>query len=159
MSQQRLFLPVACLLASFSAHAQANVQTMHIENHAEKTFTMTLEAPEHKKYCHARVSFEYSQQNTLAETSGTVDTRDCAAASGQFMLSARIRTDAGEIRILQQEKEWSRSDDQPVNFAGEFEIGENVDLVRVNVRGTKCICTETENDDTVDQTQNQGDKE
>ena len=113
---------------------------MTLETDIEFRHKVTLEAPQKAGVCSARVEIEYSQRNTIAEADGTIHTEDCAAAGGVYTIAARYRDENGEIHNVESEKTWSRTDDQPVHFSDELEIGENVDLIRVRARKVNCEC-------------------
>lgn len=139
----------AILLAGMTGpgHAQQEMngggdQRTRIEDHVESTYTVRLEAPQQKQYCQANAAIEYLQHDTIASVSGTISNNDCAASSGTYTVTARIRGANGEIRDLEFEGEWARDDDRPVRFAAEYPIGANVDLLRVRPSGLRCICTE-----------------
>ena len=128
---------------------------MTLETDIEFRHKVTLEASQKTRICSARVEIEYSQRNTMAEADGTIHTADCEAASGVYTIAARIKDESGQIHTIENQKSWSRSDDQPVHFSEELFIGENVDLIRVRARKIKCECTAA----TADQAETQGENE
>jgi hypothetical protein len=47
------------------------------------------------------------------------------------------------LKTLEFVESWRRDDDQPVKFSADYEIGENVDLVRARSRQLRCTCADT----------------
>jgi hypothetical protein len=92
--------------------------------------------------CGATTTTEYLQLNTIARVNGTLKIADCAAASGAFTVALRVRDESGEDKPLEFNETWQRSDDQDVQFAADYPIGENVELVGVRVRRLSCTCTD-----------------
>lgn len=92
--------------------------------------------------CAAIMELEYSQRNTLVSLRGTIDNEECAASSGEYKLAVKIRDANGELKTLEFLESWQRQDDQPVEFKGEYAIGENVDLVSVRTKQMRCTCTD-----------------
>jgi hypothetical protein len=154
-------VPVSvCFLACAPiAGAAQQQQQMRVEKNMEFKTEMTLKAESKSALCSARVEIEYNQKNTVAWAAGTLDTPDCAAASGTYTIAVRYRDEAGEVHNVESEESWGRSDDQPVHFAGEYEIGENVDLIRVRVRKVRCECATPIDKDDAPEPEEQGDSE
>lgn len=149
------FLLCACSGILAVGPAWTQQERMTLETDMEFRHKVTLKAPERTRICSARVEIEYSQRNTIAEAEGTIHTEDCDAASGVYTVSARYKDENGEIHNVETEGSWSRSDGQPVHFAGKLIIGEDVDLIRVRARKIKCECTESE----AEQSETQGEIE
>ena len=124
---------------------------------AEKKFTIQFETSQHKRYCKASVWVEYLQQNTVADYNGEIKNEDCGASGGTYTISVRYRDAAGEVHSVETEHEWWRDDDQTVEFAGQQQIGENSDLIRVRARKIQCVCAEVEA--AVEEDNNQGEIE
>jgi hypothetical protein len=148
-----------CFLACLPVTGNAQQQEMRIERNMEFRHKMTLEAEGAKPLCSARVEIEYSQNNTIASASGTIDTEDCAAAFGEYTVSVRYRDTDGEVKTLDVEETWRRDDDQPVHFTGEYPIGDNVDLIRVRARNIRCECSTEANEPGEPPSEEQGDSE
>lgn len=130
---------LAVVIAGLPLHATAQ-EAME----AEKKFTIKFETAQHKQYCQAKLWVEYTQRNTLADYNGQIENKDCGASSGSYTISVRYRDETGEVRAIETKHQWQRDDDQPVEFAGQQSIGENVDLIRVRGRKVQCVCAETE---------------
>jgi hypothetical protein len=91
--------------------------------------------------CEATTVTQYSQRNTVARVTGTVDILNCPAGStGAFTVVARVRDDSGEIKPLEFNETWQRNDATDVNFTSDYPIGDNVELMNVRVRNLKCTC-------------------
>ena len=117
-------------------------QKMRIDNRIETEFTVTLEAESPKDYCHGKAEFEWWQSNTAAHVEGAITNPDCSASGGTYTVSVRHKDADGEVHRNDHEEDWSREDDQPFTFVHDYEIGENVDLIRVSARKVVCICAE-----------------
>jgi hypothetical protein len=110
----------------------------------ETKLDVTLELPEQKMLqCSAAIEVEYSQRDTVAGVALAIDTKDCAAASGEYKVIVSVRNEALELTTLEFAETWQRLDVQPVIFKKDYPIGENVDLVRVRTRGVSCTCAES----------------
>ena len=109
---------------------------------AEQQIDVTLELPQSNEIvCEATTRTEYSQRNTVARVTGTVSVTSCPAGSaGTFDLVARIKDESGETKPIEFPQSWQRSDKGDESFAGDYAIGENVELVNVRVRNLKCTC-------------------
>ncbi|HSC14845.1 MAG TPA: hypothetical protein VLI71_06985 [Gammaproteobacteria bacterium] len=92
--------------------------------------------------CGAATTTEYRQLDTIARVNGTLEIRDCTAASGAFTVAAVVKDESGEEKPLEFSETWQRSDDNDVSFAGDYPIGENVELVSVRLTGLTCTCTD-----------------
>jgi hypothetical protein len=107
----------------------------------ETKIDVVLELPEQKMLqCAAAIEVEYSQRNTVAGVTGTIDTKDCAAASGEYRVVVSVRNEALELTTLEFEETWQRLDAQPVIFKKDYPIGDGVELVRVRARPVSCTC-------------------
>lgn len=157
MSYYRHYLYVACLLIVCGNPTLGNDQVAGQEHEkrqpgqsAEKKFTMTFETKPPKNYCNSSTSIEYQQRNDVAHVSGEIMIDGCATAAGEYTVSIRTRDDNGETHTTDFQETWVRSDDQPIVFAKDYPIGDNVDLVRARVRRSSCICNDIETDDSGD---------
>ena len=122
-------------------------QRMKIENRIETEYTVELTAESAKDYCHANAGFEYWQSNTVAHIEGEITNEDCAASGGDYVVSVVYRDEHGERQRRDHTETWSRVDKEPFSFAHDYEIGENVDLIRVSARKVVCICAESPEED------------
>ncbi len=114
---------------------------------AEKKFTMTFETTKPRDYCKSSTSIEYQQRNDVAHVTGEINVEGCTKASGGYTISIRVRDDNGETLNTDFEETWDRSDDQPIVFAKDYDIGNNVGLIRARVRRSSCICSDSVGDD------------
>lgn len=132
-----------------AADAQSVAQETKVnrwEASAEKKYKMTIEATQGAKRCHSRTSIEYQQRGDIALVNGEVTVESCTVATGEYTISLRLKDDSGEIRNLEFVNTWRKNDAAPVEFANEYSIGDNVDLIRVRARRTQCICEDAETD-------------
>ena len=117
-------------------------QRMRIDNRIETEYTVTLEAESKKDYCQANAEFEYWQANTNAHIEGAITNNECAASSGEYVVSVVYLDEEGTRQRNDHTETWSRADAEPFKFEHDYEIGSNVDLIRVSARKVVCICTE-----------------
>jgi hypothetical protein len=115
-------------------------ETLRMEH--EMRLAFKLKAPPPTPQCGAATTTEYQQRNTVARVNGTLEIRDCTAASGTFTVAAVVKDESGEEKALEFSETWQRSDDGDVRFAGDYPIGENVELVSVRLSGLTCTCTD-----------------
>lgn len=109
----------------------------------ELEFSTRITIPEMEiSACDAKISIQYSQRNTIARVNGTVSNESCTASSGSFGISARILDAENEARTLEFPQTWVQENNQTVTIGGDFDIGENVDLVRVLALNLRCKCEE-----------------
>jgi hypothetical protein len=90
--------------------------------------------------CEAGAATEYFQRNTNARVTSTISVATCAAANGAFKVTLRIRDDAGEVKTLDFDESWQRTEQKDVIVAKDYPIGENVELINARVRGLTCTC-------------------
>ncbi|HEY9183655.1 MAG TPA: hypothetical protein VIQ99_10670 [Gammaproteobacteria bacterium] len=109
----------------------------------ETKIDITLELPDAKLLqCAAAIEIEYWQRDTVVGVAATVDTKDCAASSGEYTVAVIVRDEELELTTLQFSETWQRLDAQPVTFEKDYPIGADVDLVRVRARPVRCTCAE-----------------
>jgi hypothetical protein len=107
--------------------------------------TTVIKAPEIVSLaCEAQVGLQYFQKNTLASVEAEIDNETCAASSGSFVVSVRTLDANGEQNTLEFEQSWARDDDRTVTIKAEYEIGDNVELVRARAQKIRCTCTNAE---------------
>lgn len=92
------------------------------------------------RYCEAEIALEYLQWDDVARVEGTLTNENCAASSGRYDIEARIRDANGDLQTLRFSESWSREDDRPVVLSSEYEIGDNVELMRLKARSLDCAC-------------------
>jgi len=120
-------------------NCETETTTLKLEQQMKIAFK--LNAPPAPLQCGASTTTRYQQRDTVARVSGTLEIRECAAASGSFTVAVRVKDDSGVEKPLEFSEPWERSDDQDVAFTADYPIGENVDLVSVSLRGLSCTCT------------------
>lgn len=136
----KALMPILVLALPWLITVAAAGQASSYSARAEKRYSITLDAPEGRNYCHARISTTYLQRNTTASVEGSLENPDCGPSFGEFTMSVRIRDESGELRTVEHIEQWQRDDDRKVEFVREYPIGENVDLVRVRASKIVCIC-------------------
>jgi hypothetical protein len=94
--------------------------------------------------CAAQIELQYLQKNTLANVEGTIENEMCAASSGTYVLSIRTRDGNSELTTQEFTETWAREDDKAVAFESDYEIGENVELVRIRAMKITCTCAGAE---------------
>lgn len=132
-----------CAAAPGGSRVRENceVETTTLKLEQQMRIAFKLNAPPAPLQCGASTTTRYQQRDTVARVSGTLEIRDCAAASGTFTVAVRVKDDSGVEKPLEFTQPWQRSDDQDVAFTADYPIGENVDLISVSLRGLTCTCT------------------
>ena len=92
--------------------------------------------------CAATTTTEYQQRNTSARVNGAIAISDCTAAAGAYKVAVRVKDESGQDQVLEFNETWQRSDNRDVSFAGDYPIGENVELVSVRMRNLTCTCSD-----------------
>ena len=136
----RLFIALAALLTVVSSVAD---QQREVSNTAtiSKTFEVKLES--NSGMCQATAAVDYFQRGVEAQVDTSINTEDCDAAKGNYVVKLTIRTDKDkEAQVLNFEESWERTDDAPVESMRRYPIGNDVDLVRVKIRKLSCTCTD-----------------
>ncbi len=146
--------PAAFVIVGLSASAQdggnerrgrerADPRAETVTVRTEQELKILIETPAMPNLqCEAVATTNYNQRNTLARVESTIKIADCTKASGELTVSVRIRDASGEIKPLEFNAPWQRSDDADVSFTADYPIGENVDLMSVRVRGLRCTCAD-----------------
>jgi hypothetical protein len=119
-------------VAAAEAAAQAELQAKAAREMAQREALQ----------CAATTLTEYSQQNNRAHVTGSVSIASCPAGSaGTFDVVALVKDKSGEIKPLEFPEKWQRNDAGDAPFAGEYPIGDNVELVNVRIRNLMCTCS------------------
>jgi len=126
-------------LASGAAAQDDGPPTVRIEQELRVTIDPK---PTPNTQCEAATATSYHQRNALARLESTITVNACAAASGKFTVTVRVRDERGEVRTLEFPETWQRSDGRELSFVADYPIGENVELVSVRVRGMTCTCAD-----------------
>lgn len=92
--------------------------------------------------CEAIIKFEYTQRGAVARVEGTIGNETCPASSGSFTVSLRTSNDDFEQTTLDFHETWQRDDGENVSFSRDYDIGDNVDLIRVRTSKSMCKCAE-----------------
>ena len=88
-----------------------DVEPTTLQMEHEMRIAFKLKAPPPTSQCGAATTTEYSQVNTVARVNGTLEIRDCTAASGTFTVAAVVKGESGEEKPLEFSEKWQRSDD------------------------------------------------
>ena len=91
--------------------------------------------------CAATTVTEYSQQASVAHVTGSISILSCPAGStGTFDVVALVKDQSGVSRPIEFHETWRRPDAGDVPFAGEYVIGDNIELVNLRIGNLKCTC-------------------
>lgn len=131
--------PAECLPSSSRVRERCEPIETVFKLEQELSFSIEL-PPEKLVQCAATVELEYTQRDTLVRIEGILSQRECAASSGDYTLVVRVRDENDATRTFEFPGSWQRSDDQPIAFSADHEIGANVDLLGVRIRQTRCTC-------------------
>jgi hypothetical protein len=132
-----------CGASGGGSRTKANCEVGSTTVQAEKEVTFTLELPpQPSAQCEAISSTDYQQRGTVARVQSKIETETCAAASGEFTITLRVRDETGALQSLEFNETWTRDDHQDVSLSADYPIGENVDLVSARVRGLRCTCAD-----------------
>jgi hypothetical protein len=111
----------------------------HVEK--QQTFVVDLPKPD-IKYCAAAIGVEYTQRNTLVRVVSTIENADCAASSGEYEVSVRVRDANLDVKKLDFTEPWQRNDAKSMTFAHDYPIGTNVDVLSVHGHSLECRCAD-----------------
>lgn len=96
-------------------------------------------------HCAATTVTEYSQQASVAHVTGSISVLSCPAGSkGTFDVVAVVKDESGASKPIEFHETWQRPGPSDVPFAGEYAIGDNVELVSVRIRNLNCTCAAPE---------------
>jgi len=139
-------LITACSVGSTIAVADAVSQRQENrwEASSEKKFTIKLDAPPPVLHCESRTSIEYYQDNQNAKVDGEIKIDGCTDATGKYTISVRFRDADDEVHNLDFDETWQRDSATPVVISHVYPMAENVDLMRVRARRSRCVCNDTE---------------
>src|SRR5690349_7862882 len=91
--------------------------------------------------CAASTVTEYSQQTNVAHVTGSVSILSCPAGStGTFDVVALVKDKSGASKPIEFHEMWQRAEPGDAPFAGDYPIGDDVELVNVRIRNLKCTC-------------------
>ena len=109
----------------------------------EQEVKISLDAPPqlNAPQCEAAATTNYFQSGTVARVAGTISVRNCSTGSaGSYNIVVRVKDDKDEVHSLEFSDKWQRNDGEDVEFAADYPIGQDVDLVNVRVRDLRCTC-------------------
>ena len=138
----RIILALLALVAA-TAGAQEPGKKETTTFRLETELTVTSEPPQVvDAQCAADYESSYHQRNTVARVESTIRVQSCTVASGEFTVILRIKGEDGEIKVIELDETWARTDDMDVSLVADYPIGENVELVSARVRGRRCTCAD-----------------
>lgn len=134
-------LGVATMAPSFAQDPPLKEKQV-LETSIEVRTSNTIRMEMHAGGCKANLSLEYWQEGREARVNKTITNEECGASSGDYRILVAYRGDDGETVTDEYPETWQRDDEQPVSLTATYEIGDNVDLLRVRSRGLSCACAE-----------------
>ncbi len=136
-----LFLSFVCD-SSLAGDGSPRNQADRWEASSEKKYTIKLEASPPAHYCKSNTAIEYYQDDTVAKVNGEIKIDGCIKASGKYTISVRYRDDAGDTHNIDFDETWQRSSADPITISHAYPMADNVDLVRVRARRSRCVCND-----------------
>ena len=100
----------------------------------------TVLTPPPQLACQAELEMSWYQKGPRIRVESELINADCDASSGTYTVEVRYRGDTPEVLRKEFPESWARPDDQPIQVEKEYEIAENVDVIRVRVRKLRCQC-------------------
>lgn len=108
---------------------------------AKIEFQMQLEPKEPAiTYCQMAAVVSYLQFGDRVRVDATIENRDCAESSGEYTVRVKIRNSTGELQLLEHVESWARDDDAAIETQKFYDIGSDVDLIRVSTAKITCSC-------------------
>ena len=148
MSSMHTAIVIMATLALTSTAAAQQSQPVAAEEEASATadqapitITTTLTPPP-QLACQAQFELSWYQMGANVKVEAELNNADCAASSGTYIIQVRYRGDAPEIFSKEFPETWERADDQAVLIEKEYEIADDVDVLRVRPRKLRCECRE-----------------
>lgn len=145
-----ILLHISVLILCF-CNGQASAQDGRVlkpEGEATIEYKVDLEVtPSAIKSCQASLSIEYLQFDTQARVDLTIENPDCGASSGEYTVRIRTKEENGNLNSIEHVESWARDDDAPVESQKTYDIGNNVELIRVSTTKLTCVCNEAVPDD------------
>ena len=132
-------LSPGCLPRATRLREHCDPVTVVVRSESETEVSLALPVPE-TVHCAATIAIEYTQRDTVVAITGTIETADCAACSGDYEVTVSVRDPDAGLKTRKFVESWQRQDDQPVAFRLEYPIGQNVDLTNVRARQLRCTC-------------------
>jgi hypothetical protein len=105
----------------------------------EYTVKLEQKAPDQKS-CQIHVSLAYLQFNDRAQVDSIIENGDCAASSGEYTVRLKVRDQEGSIQRVEYVESWARADDKAIETQKNYDIGSDMDLVRVSTTKLTCLC-------------------
>lgn len=104
----------------------------------------TVLTPPPQSACQAEIEMSWYQKGARINVESQLTNGDCAASSGTYTVEVRYRGDSREMLSKEFPETWERLDDQPIRVEKEYDIADNVDVIRVRIRKLRCECSAEE---------------
>ena len=138
----RIIVALLALLAA-TAGAQERGKAEETTFRLETELNVTLELPTVvDAQCAADYESSYQQRNTFARVESTIRVQSCTVASGEFTVILRIKGEDGEVKVIELDETWARTDAMDLSLVADYPIGDNVELASARLRGRRCTCAD-----------------
>ncbi|MEM7432054.1 MAG: hypothetical protein AAF351_08950 [Pseudomonadota bacterium] len=147
MTKTAQIVAVAALILGSSAVAEDNDEGIVLGGEGKPFETsVKMETTYQTNVCNANLGLEYFQKGDAVNVASTITNPDCAASSGSYTVSVRVRDDNGETHNIDFAETWERDDANDVVDEKDYPVGDSVDVLRVKGRRLRCECS-VETDD------------
>ena len=109
----------------------------------EVTVTYELDVPAPvgaTRECSAEIEIAYSQLNDKVRVETVVINQDCAASHGEYSVQLYTRDNAGNSDVHSFDEAWARDTATDIENSKDYEIGEDVELIRARINRVSCVC-------------------
>ncbi|HET7609834.1 MAG TPA: hypothetical protein VFL84_14230 [Gammaproteobacteria bacterium] len=132
-----------CQAAPGGSRIRENCEVVtEIEQLEQQQKMAKLLKPPRLLQCGASTTTEFRQLDTIARVNGTLEIRDCGAASGTVTIAVVVKDESGAQEPREFTETWQRDDERDVSFSADYPIGEKAELVDVRLSGLTCTCTD-----------------
>lgn len=100
----------------------------------------TVLTPPPQLACQAELEMSWYQKGARIRVESELANDDCGASSGTYTVEVRYRGDTQESLKKEFPETWQRSDERPIRSEKEYDIADNVDVIRVRIRKLRCEC-------------------
>ncbi|MDJ0941600.1 MAG: hypothetical protein QNJ00_17685 [Woeseiaceae bacterium] len=111
-------------------------------NESEIKLKVELEQSYADNACKAQLELEYYQAGSRVHVESELFNDVCGPSLGSYIIQVRLRDDDGEITTRDFGETWARDDAEPIKAERDYEIGDNVDVIRVRSTKLRCECAE-----------------
>ena len=134
---EKTFLILLLAAASF---AVADEDESNISNEAQIRTTIMVEQSFATNACNAELEIEYYQKGSSVHVESTLTNADCGASSGSYVIQVRYRGADRQTHSKEFAESWTRTDTAPVLDVKDYDIADDVDIIRVRSRKLDCSC-------------------